>query len=366
MKNSWARAKVLEASDRSYSGAVLPLLDQAREAIVISFYLIEPDDQASADHPVNRLLEALLRARQRGVRVKIYLNTNFRFRPKTEVGAGKYFERLLEAGVELTTLLPRQRLHDKLIVIDTRYVVEGSMNWSVSALVSNRESVSVIDSPAHAQKKLQRIEPLALPPPPPRTPKRNLEPDRAFLPVPEKVEIPVALFEKNRLPRMLRESDARTMDLYLTLLGQAAAWGKPEFDLDLETAGRLLQFSSQASSRKEDRFQRARLRRQVIKGLRKLAGRYQLLEVEFPYARDAQVRLQEFPGERVEVPGRLLDPDYLAKESSGSVLLALVREILKKEGVEIDSLSAPEIEKRFGIGKSTILRTRIQKGPGPF
>ena len=358
MKTSWVRAKVLEASDRNYSAAILPLLDQAREEIVISFYLIEPEDQASADHPVNRLLEALLRARARGVRVRIYLNSNFRFRPKTAVGQGKYFERLLEAGVELSVLLPRQRLHDKLIVIDAHYVVEGSMNWSVSALASNWESVSVIDSPDHAQKKLQRIERLALPPPLPRTPKRNLEPDRAFLPVPEKVEFPKALFATHLLPRMLRESDIRAMDLYLALLGQAAAWGKPEFDLDLETAGRLLQFSSKTSSPKEDRFQRARLRRQVIKVLRKLAGRYRLLEVKFPFARDAEIRLREFPGERVEISGQLLEADSLAKKSSGSVLFALVREILKKEGVEIDSLSAVELEKRFGISKSTVLRAR--------
>ncbi len=345
MKNSWVRARVREASDRSYSDAVLPLLEQARKEIVVSLYLIEPEDSGGPGHPVNRLLESIFAARRRGVHVQIYLNTNFRFRPKTDVGKGKYFERLLEAGTELTALLPGKRLHDKLIVIDGRYVVEGSMNWSVSALASNYESVSIIDSPAHARKKLERIERFTQPPPP-----SERQRDRPLLSVPETVEISKVLFDKTRLPRMIRESDARTFDLYLLLLGQAAARGKRELDLDLETLGRALALPSG--------WNRSTIRRQVIKVLRKLADHYALLEVEFPYARDAQIRLKQFLGGRVQIPGWLFDPDYLGQNSSPVTFLALAGEFFKKEGVAIDSVPATELEKRFGIGRGTFLSAR--------
>lgn len=77
---------------------VLPLLDRARKEIVVSLYLMEPQDKAGPTFSVNRLFESLLRARQRGVRIRLYLNTNFRFKPKTEVGDGLYFERLAQAG----------------------------------------------------------------------------------------------------------------------------------------------------------------------------------------------------------------------------------------------------------------------------
>ena len=345
MKNTWVEARVLDASDRTYFNAVLPLFEKAKNEIVLSFYLIEPEEAADLSHPVNRLVESLLNARRRGVRIRMYLNTNFRFRPKTEVGSGGHFERLIKAGTEIATLLPRRRLHDKLIVIDNRYVVEGSMNWSVSALESNYESVSIIDSPAHAQKKLERINLLMLPPP-----AKKSEPDSSLLPVPETVEIPAALFEKNRLPKMSQASDQRSLDLYLILLGQAQAAKRNDLELDLETAGHALNFPAE--------WERSRIRRQVIKVLRKLANHYKLIDVEFPFGKNAQVEIESFPGEKIQVPGRFLEANSLAKESSGVTLLALIREVLKKEGVEIDSLSALEMEKRFGIGASTVIRSR--------
>lgn len=355
MTGSWARARVLEASDRSYRAVVLPLLDGAQKEIVASLYVVEPNDTASPDHPVNRFLEALLRARGRGVRVRIYLNTRFRLRTKTEVASGKYFQRLLEAGVEVTTLLPNRRLHDKLIVIDGRYVVEGSTNWSASALQDNYESASVIDSPEHARKKLLRIDQLTLPAPQIR------EIDRPLLAVPETVKIPLALFEKDGLPRMIAASDQRAMDFYLALLGQARAGGKEEFEVDLETLGRALRVLSKASSNAAQRFERSTIRRQMIKVLRKLATRYELIEAEFPFGRDARVRLKEFPGEEVGVPGRVLEADYLREAGSGAAFLELARAVLNKEGVDIDSVSAAQLERRFGVGQSTLLHARSGK-----
>lgn len=306
---------------------------------------MEPADDAPPSHPVNHLIESLLGACRRGVRVRLVLNTKFRYRPKTEVGQGTYFERLITEGAELAALLPAKRLHDKLIVIDGRYVVEGSTNWSAAALESNYESASVIDSPAHARKKLERITRLTLPP----APKEQAR-DLALVPVPQSVRIPAALLEKGLLPKMIATSDARLMDLYLILLGQASASGGSELTLDLETAGRALALPAN--------WDRPRARRQVIKVLKKLANRYGLLDVEFPYAKDAKIRLKELGGDTIEVPGRLLESGHLAQESSGAVFLKLAREVLKKEGLNLDSLSAPELEKRFGVGRSAVVRAR--------
>ena len=344
-KTAWAKARVLDASDRSYLEKVLPILDRARKEISISLYLIEPNDQAGPDHPVNRLIETLLRARSRSVRVRIYLNTNFRFRPKTEVGIGAYFEKLVHQGAEITALLPRQRLHDKLIVIDRRFVVEGSTNWSVTALESNFESASVIDSPAHARQKLERIARLTEP-----SPKKKTEKDTPLLSLPEVIEIPVALFQEDYLPRMISSSDGRIFDLYLTLLGQADATGRNDVTIDLETLGKALALPKD--------WTRSQIRRQMIKVLRKLSDEYRLIETEFPYAEDARIRMKEFHGEKIKLPARFFDPATISAQPSGTTFLELARERLKKEGIDIDSLSAHELEERFGVGRSTIMRTR--------
>ena len=352
MKPGWERALVYEASDRNYVQTLLPLLEGAKREITLSFYLMEPDEKAGPAHPVNRLFESLLQARSRGVEVKLYLNTNFRFRPKTEVARGNYFERLLEAGCQVTTLLPNRRLHDKLIVIDGRFVVEGSMNWSVAALESNFESVSIIDSRAHAKKKLERIAQMyALPA------GRAPDQDTPLLDVPETIEFPVALLEKDGLPKMIRTSDERAFDLYLLLWGQAQARGRLAFEIDLETLGKSLAVPPQ--------WTRSQIRRQMVKVLKKLSAQYGFLEAKFPFGKNVLITLREIPGKRIPVPGWVVGTDYLSKESTAAVFLSLAREALRREGIEIDSLSAPQLESRFGVGASTLLRARSEiNSPG--
>ena len=347
-KNAWVRARVLEVSDRAYLDGILPFLNRARKEIVASLYLMEPHDEAGPRHPVNRLMEALLAARKRGVRIRIYLNTRFDVRDKAQVARGKYFEKLLESGVEIFSLLPGRRLHDKLIVIDARYVVEGSTNWSVSALESNYESDSIIDSPLHARKKLERIARMTLPNVP-----RPKDIETPLLPVPETVTFPFGLFEKTKLPRMVARSERRSMALYFLLMGQAEISNQREFEMDLETAARSLGLPPD--------WDRSRLRRQMIKVLRKLSERYPLIEVEIRFGRNAKGRLRPVEGVKVPVPGWIFSPNFLSKASLPEAYLALVGEILKNEGVAIDTLSAPEIEKRFGIGRSTVVWARAQK-----
>ena len=350
MENSWNQARVLDASDRDYLETVLALLESAQKEIVIAFYLIEPDDKEGIDHPVNRFLECLRRARERGLTVRLILNTNFRFRPKTEVGNGSWFERMTLAGIEITALLPSRRLHDKLIVIDGRYVVDGSMNWSEAALTFNFESATIIDSPDYATKKLARIAAMTLPLPPRPAPVKKNTPDLPILPAPETAWVPAAILQKNYLPHMIRTSDMRAVDLYLFLLGQKQAAGTDSFEIDLETAGLALGLPKN--------WKRSALRRQMIKTLNKLSKSYKLLDLELPYAGNAKIMLKELPGERIEVPGRLLSPDYLARADSAETFLDIAGEMLKKGGVLIDSLSAPELARRFGIGKSAVVRAR--------
>jgi len=61
----------------------------------------------------------------------------------------------------------------------------------------------------------------------------------------------------------------------------------------------------------------------------------------------------------IEVPGSLLEPSALAQQSSAATFLALAGELLKKEGIDIDQFSAPELEKRFSIGESSLNRARL-------
>ena len=157
-------SRVKDISDRKYEGAVIELLDNAKESIVISMYTINLG--TTSNNPVKLLLNDLFEARERGVSVTIYLNT----RLWVAGTAKKYYvknstlKELEEAGCVIHLMDFKRMLHDKLVIVDKRYVVEGSVNWSTSALKSNRESATLIDSPELAKIKLTRLKTLIMPP----------------------------------------------------------------------------------------------------------------------------------------------------------------------------------------------------------
>ena len=49
-------------------------------------------------------------------------------------------------------------LHDKVIVVDNRYVITGSFNFSANATESNDENVIIIDNPEIASLYMQEFE----------------------------------------------------------------------------------------------------------------------------------------------------------------------------------------------------------------
>jgi phosphatidylserine/phosphatidylglycerophosphate/cardiolipin synthase-like enzyme len=83
------------------------------------------DDTKRGDEPVESyLVDALINAKKRGVKVKIVLENT--------VALNKIaYNRLIENGVQVFWDHNSQITHSKLIVIDNKLVVIGSTNWSV-------------------------------------------------------------------------------------------------------------------------------------------------------------------------------------------------------------------------------------------
>lgn len=140
------------------------------------------------------------------------------------------------------------------------------------------------------------------------------------------------------------------MDLYFILLVQSQAQKKDLMEIDLETVGHALGLPVE--------WDRTSIRRQMLKVLRKLADEYRLIEVESTYGQDAQVWIKKLPGKTIQVDGELFEPARLIRESSGTTFLKLASESLKQEGIDIDSLSNSELQKRFGISRGIIMRSR--------
>lgn len=295
-------AKVADASDRAYEPAIIELLDNAKESIIISMYVISSDPA-----PIKLLLNDLAEALDRGVTVEIYLNT--RFKTTDHFKLTSPLKDLEKKGAKIYLASPYHMLHDKLIIIDQRYVVEGSTNWSISALKANYESATIIDSPALAQEKTIRIKNILL---------KGMEgkkgnAERIDRPkvkakLPDTVKIPLALLEdKKYFPAMRNRGDNRSINTYLLLIAESARTGKNEFFLNLEDFAADLKMP-------EDWSDSAR-RRQIIKTLNKLANRYALITATFTHGKDAYITLTGLSGATFIAPSCILDPETLAQTS---------------------------------------------------
>lgn len=107
---------------------ILPLLDGAKNYIYMPTFLITHKNMA----------EALVRAKQRGVDVRIIIDAN-----NTNTRNSKH-DILRKNGILLKTENFAGKMHSKSIIIDDEYVVAGSMNFSNSGENKNDENLVIV------------------------------------------------------------------------------------------------------------------------------------------------------------------------------------------------------------------------------
>lgn len=116
--------------DGGAEALVLKVIDGAASSIRLAAYSF------SSPHVV----EALLRARQRGVDVRVLVDARRNARKNSRVA----LDRLAAAGIP-TRLIARYALHhDKYIVADGVTVQNGSFNYTADAATANSENVLVV------------------------------------------------------------------------------------------------------------------------------------------------------------------------------------------------------------------------------
>jgi len=338
-------AEVKDISDRAYEKAVISLLDNAEESITISMFMLKPDENDR--HPINRLMKDLEEALERGVAVQVYLNTKGwegGVLPD-EVGKDKTFDSLHEKGAEIYPVHSRYMLHDKMIIVDSRFVVIGSTNWSVSALADNLESTVLIDCPALAEERLKRMKTIHLEGESLRGPPQISI--KEIYPLPDVIELPRALMDDEKyFPKMLSDHANRAMDLYLLLIAESYRRDSKEFSISLEkTAGEL--------GLPED-WDADALRRQVIKSLRKLKNTYGLIDVRFKYARAAEIELIDITGETFSVKCDFFESPFLTARRQNKKFILLIEAYLKDEEKNIADFNYSQLGQMFNVDRTTI------------
>ncbi|MBU0477780.1 hypothetical protein KKC91_04345 [bacterium] len=88
-------------------------------------------------------------------------------------------------------------------------------------------------------------------------------------------------------------------------------------------------------------------RRQVIKTLKKLSNKYELITATFTHGKDAYIKLTELPGDTFTIKSSIFAPDFLAKTSPTAKTVLLIDVLLKDEGLSREDFSKESLQKRF-------------------
>jgi phospholipase D len=113
--------------------AVLSMLDRAQQWIIVAMYGLTHSD----------IVEAIIAAKWRGVAVAIKLD-KLQSAGQSQSAA---IAQLQAAGVVVEISNQSRQLHDKFAVIDARWIITGSFNWTANAENRNRENLLALDCP---------------------------------------------------------------------------------------------------------------------------------------------------------------------------------------------------------------------------
>lgn len=127
-----------------YPRAVERLVADARTRIALVMFVMRADDGGL----VTQLMEALARAVQRGVAVQVVLDRGKSW--ETGIPDAKHEAAaawLTQHGVAVVLDELDTTTHVKALVVDGRWVLMGSHNWTRSAFTTNRECSLLVDDP---------------------------------------------------------------------------------------------------------------------------------------------------------------------------------------------------------------------------
>lgn len=103
------------------------------------------------------MLDALIRAHQRGVKVEVVLDhEHIEYRPKKAApnvkdGPSPVLARLMKVGIPAYVDTQHKTMHNKYMVIDSKIVTTGSYNFNKKAESKNAENLLVLHSVALAK-----------------------------------------------------------------------------------------------------------------------------------------------------------------------------------------------------------------------
>jgi len=277
------QADVADISGSKYFPAVNEAITEANKSINVVMFAVE-SSLSRPDSKPNKLINALIEAKNRGMDVEVILDQNVDFVQRrhasdweAKIKSTRAYKRLKEAGIKVYYDEPARYAHAKAVIIDKKIVILGSTNWTESSFDNNIETSVLINSPELAEEILAYL----------KTIKIDTKIDEYLDTIGPSVPIAWEFMENAKLaPFLVKDQAERAFDVYFYLLWKYD--GNPQAKLTLfydDLAKYLGIYESWTSEN---------YRRQVIKIFRKLEQKYKLLKFEPRYAKEATITLLNY------------------------------------------------------------------------
>ncbi|MCM8821194.1 MAG: phospholipase D-like domain-containing protein [Candidatus Omnitrophica bacterium] len=155
-----APADVEPLTNQYYLPKVIELIEGAKTSINVIMYSMVWYDKYP-DSPSNKLIKLLCDASKRKINVTVILNRDKKNDSETQKNKTAA-EKFQKAGVKVIYDSLEQTTHAKILIIDRRFVVIGSFNWSYYSLEKNNETAVVVDSTEIAEYFLKYFNSIAV------------------------------------------------------------------------------------------------------------------------------------------------------------------------------------------------------------
>ena len=140
-------------TDSHYFETARQLIRDSRESVrVMMFEMSYYEGRSPA--PTNQLIQELIEAKKRNVRVEVILETR-EGEDRTTKRNRKAGKVLSEGGVEVIFDPLVKTTHAKLLIVDQSLILVGSTNWTYPALTDNHEVAVLIRSKELAKELIE-------------------------------------------------------------------------------------------------------------------------------------------------------------------------------------------------------------------
>jgi len=277
------QADVTDISGSKYFSAVSEAITKAEKSINVVMFTVE-SSLSRPDSKPNKLINALIEAKNRGVGVEVILDQNVDFVQRrhasdweTKIKSTRTYKRLKEAGIKVYYDEPARYTHAKTVIIDKKIAILGSTNWTESSFDNNIETSVLINSPQLAEEILAYL----------KTIKIDTKIDEYLDTIGPSVPISWEFMENPKIASLLVKDQAeRAFDVYLYLLWKYDGNPQAKLILFYDDLAKYLGIYEGWTSEN--------YRRQIIKIFRKLEQKYKMLKFEPRYAKEATITLLNY------------------------------------------------------------------------